>query len=90
MRELEALQDDQNSESHKDSFDEVMGNAPSSKRLHGLGVSHKMQKDKELSTSLILPEEVIDSIKKAVTADVQKDLITQREEFKKEREAHAA
>ncbi|XP_056692457.1 uncharacterized protein [Spinacia oleracea] len=90
MRELKALQDDQNSESHKDSFDEVMGNAPGSKRLHGLGVSRKMQKDIESSTSLTLPDEVMDSIKKAVTEDVQKDIITQREEFAKEREAHAA
>ncbi|KMS97304.1 hypothetical protein BVRB_6g156450 [Beta vulgaris subsp. vulgaris] len=64
MRELEALQDDQNSESHKDSFDEVMGNAPGLKRLHGLSVSRKMQKDKESSTSVILPEEVIDYQKK--------------------------
>ncbi|XP_056695462.1 uncharacterized protein [Spinacia oleracea] len=71
MREMEELQADQNNESHKDSFDEVMGNAPGSKRLHGL-------------------DEVMDSITKAVTKDVQKDMITQREEFAKEREAHAA
>uniref|UniRef100_A0A803N8D6 Uncharacterized protein n=2 Tax=Chenopodium quinoa TaxID=63459 RepID=A0A803N8D6_CHEQI len=90
MRELEASQDDQSGESIKDPFDEVMGNARrGTELLQGLGATRKKRKDKGPSTSLILPEEVMESIKSAVTADVQKDINDEIEEFSKEKEVHA-
>ncbi|XP_021714984.1 uncharacterized protein LOC110682952 [Chenopodium quinoa] len=91
MRELEANQDDQSGESVKDPFDEVMGNARrGTKLLQGLGATRKKRKDKGPGTSLILPEEVMESIKSVVTADVQKDINAEIEEFAKEKEVHAA
>uniref|UniRef100_A0A803NA32 Transposase n=1 Tax=Chenopodium quinoa TaxID=63459 RepID=A0A803NA32_CHEQI len=91
MRELEASQDDQSGEYVKDPFDEVMGNARrGTELLQGLGANRKKRKDKGPGTSLILPEEVMKSIKSSVTADVQKDINAQIEEFAKEKEVHAA
>ncbi|XP_021729971.1 uncharacterized protein LOC110696942 [Chenopodium quinoa] len=91
MRELEANQDDQSGKSVKDPFDEVMGNARrGTKLLQGLGATRKKRKDKGSGTSLILPEEVMEYIKSAITADVQKDINAEIEEFAKEKEVHAA
>lgn len=91
MRKLEALQDGQSSDSRKDSFVEVMGNTRrGSELLVGRGVTRMKLKEKKTSTSLILPEEVMENIKTAVIADVQKDISAEKEELAKEKEVHAA
>lgn len=91
MRRLEALEVDENGDNRKDPFDEVMGDGCGGhKRLVGLGVSRKKPKENVNGSSLILPKEVMESIKSAVVADVQKELNAEREEFAKEKEAHAA
>ncbi|KAL2937367.1 Tethering factor for nuclear proteasome STS1 [Bienertia sinuspersici] len=60
------------------------------KRLVGIGVSHKKPQENVAGNSLILPKEVMESIKSVVVADVQKELSAEREEIAKEKEAHAA
>lgn len=91
MRELEALQVDNSDNSQIDPFDEVMKDNHNGRvRLLGRGVSRKKLNEKGPSTSLILLTEVMESIKSVITADVQKDLIAEKEELAKEKEAHAA
>ncbi|KNA22365.1 hypothetical protein SOVF_034700 [Spinacia oleracea] len=91
MRKLEALQDGKSSDSRKDSFLEVMGNTRrGSKLLVGRGVARMKLKEKGTSTSLILPDEIMENIKGAVIVDVQKDISAEKEELAKEKEAHAA
>ncbi|KAL2929547.1 Phosphoribosylformylglycinamidine synthase subunit PurL, partial [Bienertia sinuspersici] len=91
MRRLEALEADESSECQKDPFDEVMGDGRAvRKRLVGIGVSRKKPQENVAGNSLILPKEVMESIKIAVVADVQKELSAEREEIAKEKEAHAA
>ncbi|KAL2921982.1 Neurogenic locus notch-like protein 1, partial [Bienertia sinuspersici] len=91
MRCLEALEADESSECQKDPFDEVMGDGRAvRKRLVGIGVSRKKPQENVAGNSLILPKEVMESIKSAVVADVQRELSVEREEITKEKEAHAA
>ncbi|KAL2942821.1 Tethering factor for nuclear proteasome STS1, partial [Bienertia sinuspersici] len=91
MRRLEALEADESSECQKDQFDEVMGDGRAvRKRLVGIGVSRKKPQENVAGNSLILPKEVMESIKSAVVADVQRELSAEREEIAKEKEAHAA
>ncbi|KAL2894164.1 Tethering factor for nuclear proteasome STS1, partial [Bienertia sinuspersici] len=88
---LEALEADESSECQKDLFDEVMGDGRAvRKRLVGIGVSRKKPQENVAGNSLILPKEVMESIKSAVVADVQRELSAEREEIAKEKEAHAA
>lgn len=90
MRQLESSQDNPSNESRRDPYHEVMGDdRPGRVRLLGAGASRKKLNDKRTSTSLILPKEVMESIKTAVTADVQKDLNAEKEELAREKEAHA-
>ncbi|KAL2937753.1 D-beta-D-heptose 7-phosphate kinase [Bienertia sinuspersici] len=91
MRRLEALEANESSECQKDPFDEVMGDGRAvHKRLVRIGVSRKKPKENVAGNSLILPKEVMESIKSAVVADVQKEMSVEREEITKENEAHAA
>ncbi|KAL2942740.1 Annexin B9 [Bienertia sinuspersici] len=91
MRHLEALEADESSECQKDPFDEVMGDGRAiRKRLVGIGVSHKKPQENVAGNSLILPKQVMESIKSVVVADVQTELSAEREEIAKEKEAHAA
>ncbi|KAL2897811.1 Phosphoribosylformylglycinamidine synthase subunit PurL, partial [Bienertia sinuspersici] len=91
MRRLEALEADESSECQKDPFDEVMGDGRVvRKRLVGIGVSRKKPQENVAGNSLILPKEVMESIKSVVVADVQKELSAEREEIAKKKEAHAA
>ncbi|KAL2902765.1 50S ribosomal protein L1 [Bienertia sinuspersici] len=91
MRRLEALEADESSECQKDPFDEVMGDGRAvRKRIVGIGVSRKKPQENVAGNSLILPKEVMGSIKSAVVADVQKELSAEREEIAKKKEAHAA
>ncbi|KAL2903820.1 Tethering factor for nuclear proteasome STS1, partial [Bienertia sinuspersici] len=91
MRRLEALEADESSECQKDQFDEVMGDGRAvRKRLVGIGVSRKKPQENVAGNSLILPKEVMEYIKSAVLANVQKELSAKREEIAKEKEAHAA
>ncbi|KAL2943938.1 Caspase recruitment domain-containing protein 10 [Bienertia sinuspersici] len=52
-------------------------------------VSCKKPQENVAGNSLILPKEVMESIKSVVIADVQKELSAEREEIAKEKEAHA-
>ncbi|KAL2902668.1 Phosphoribosylformylglycinamidine synthase subunit PurL [Bienertia sinuspersici] len=91
MRRLEALEADESSECQKDPFDEVMGDGRAvRKQIVGIGVSRKKPQENVAGNSLILPKEVMGSIKSVVVADVQKELSAEREEIVKEKEAHAA
>uniref|UniRef100_A0A803LWF3 Uncharacterized protein n=1 Tax=Chenopodium quinoa TaxID=63459 RepID=A0A803LWF3_CHEQI len=57
---------------------------------HGRGVSHKELKEKGTDTSLIIPKEVMESIKSAITADVHNDMSSEEDELVKEKQAHVA
>ncbi|KAL2934983.1 Lysine-specific histone demethylase 2 [Bienertia sinuspersici] len=84
MRRLEALEANESSECQKDPFDEVMGDG------RAVRVSRKKPQENVAGNSLILPKEVMESIKSVVVADVQKELSAEREEIAKEKEADAA
>uniref|UniRef100_A0A803LJN8 Uncharacterized protein n=1 Tax=Chenopodium quinoa TaxID=63459 RepID=A0A803LJN8_CHEQI len=87
MRRLEASQVDVSDDSKKDPFDEVMKEDYNGYvRLIGKGVSRKKLKASGASNKLVFPTKVMETI----NVDVQKDMLVEKEELDKEKEAHAA
>ncbi|XP_021754316.1 uncharacterized protein LOC110719645 isoform X2 [Chenopodium quinoa] len=83
-------------ETNDQSDDDTLKKTQSMRRLealqadHGRGVSHKKLKEKGADTSLIIPKEVMESIKSAITADVQNNMSSEEDELVKEKQPHVA